>query len=318
MKNFLLPLLIFAFFQSALLMGYDPNDTNTFSLTTNFCSVGSDTEGRSYAIACTPVTAQDYCDFLNGVALVPAAGSTNGIDPHKLYSQIMFNSSPYWKKIPFARICKQEGAYSVAELDNPTTPMTFMTLFRAARYINWWNNGRQQGGAGAASTESGTYLIYDHLINNASVYQYILPDASGISAAILKDYSDRQSNHDKPPLKMVFLAPEAVLVSFNNATDGKYDPIMVDTNGNSAPYFFEWSCTPFQWNANSPVHYGGYFQVQGGGYAEGQPSGPLLNSDNPFYKVGFRLMEVTFPTNFYSTNVPVGPTLPLVLPTLLP
>lgn len=313
MKPIRITLLCFSFlcfFHITSLLGYDVTDPNTFSLTTTFGNVGSDTEGRAYAIALAPVTAQSYLNLLNAVCTKS--------DPHNLYTAVM--AAPpmnYSQKIPLDPIQKKtdwstfptSSTYSLTGT-NPNLPAIGISLVRAGRWINWCNNGQQSD---PATTESGTYIISENSSNPAppgnTSYQCITLDSNSISQAIVSDHIARLADPTKPPLTMVFLASEPVLYTFHSDESDAYVPMGSDDTRTSFSYFWEWTSTLDNTGMRKPYSfYGEYELLQG---TTLQARFPFDTTDSYYYETGFRLMKVTFPTGAYSTDMPAGPPLPL-------
>ena len=99
----------------------------------------------AYGIGKYEVTAGQYAEFLNAVAVTDAYG---------LYNSSMWSST--WG-------CKieQSGApgsysYSVAP-DRGNRPVNYVSWGDAARFANWLHNGQPTGPQGPATTEDGSY-----------------------------------------------------------------------------------------------------------------------------------------------------------------
>lgn len=103
--------------------------------------------GYSYNIAKYEVTAGQYTDFLNAVAVT---------DTYGLYDSGM------WSANEGCRI-QQSGVsgnytYSVAS-DRANRPVNRVSWGDAARFANWLHNGQPSGPQGLGTTEDGAYLL---------------------------------------------------------------------------------------------------------------------------------------------------------------
>ena len=103
--------------------------------------------GYNYNIGKYEVTAGQYTDFLNKVAVT---------DTYGLYSTSMWSSS-YGCKI------QQSGSsgnytYSVAS-DYANRPVNYVSYWDSCRFANWLHNGQPTGLQNALTTEDGAYTI---------------------------------------------------------------------------------------------------------------------------------------------------------------
>lgn len=115
-----------------------------------------------YRIGKYEITLGEYAEFLNAVA-------RNG-DPYGLYP--MGWGGPELMRADVAGISRDftNGVYTFtpvtpvgvnpAGADSPANrPVSFMTLFNAARFANWLANGQPSGGQDATTTEDGAYAL---------------------------------------------------------------------------------------------------------------------------------------------------------------
>ena len=94
-----------------------------------------------YCISKYPITNDQYAQFLNSVALTDTYGAYVSNMSTNLRGGISFTST-----------------YTVkANMGNK--PVNFITWFRAARFINWLENGMPAGPQSALTTERGTYTL---------------------------------------------------------------------------------------------------------------------------------------------------------------
>jgi formylglycine-generating enzyme len=111
--------------------------------------------GYTYNIAKYEVTAGQYCEFLNAVAIT---------DTYGLYNINMW-SSTYGCKI------KQNGSsgsfsYTVAS-DWANRPVNYVSWGDAARFSNWLHNGWPTGEQDLSTTEDGAYLLNGAMTDEA-------------------------------------------------------------------------------------------------------------------------------------------------------
>ena len=112
------------------------NPGNAPDPTTGFGAVG-----YAYRIGATEVTNSQYAAFLNAVA---------ASDPNGLYNENMVSD-------PRGGIIRSgmDGSYTYAVKPNMgDKPVNYVSWYDAARFCNWWTNGR-----GAGDTESGVYTF---------------------------------------------------------------------------------------------------------------------------------------------------------------
>ena len=102
--------------------------------------------GYNYSIGTYEVTLNQYCAFLNAV------GAT---DPYALYN-------PYLGLLPQVRgISRQgsSGSYHYSIIGSGNRPVTYVSWFDAARFVNWMQNGQPTGPQGPGTTETGAYTL---------------------------------------------------------------------------------------------------------------------------------------------------------------
>jgi len=99
----------------------------------------------AYGIGKYEVTARQYAEFLNAVAVA---------DTYGLYSSSMW-SSVFGCKIEQSGV-PGSYSYSVAP-DRGNRPVNYVSWGDAARFANWLHNGQPTGPQGPATTEDGSY-----------------------------------------------------------------------------------------------------------------------------------------------------------------
>lgn len=120
-------------------------DANNAADTTGFGFVAYD-----YTIARTGVTIGQYVTFLNAVAKTDARG---------LYNPRMATD------LAVAGITRvgSPGRYSYSVMNNDGSaanrPITYVSWFDAARFVNWMANGQPTGAQNARTTENGAYNL---------------------------------------------------------------------------------------------------------------------------------------------------------------
>ncbi|HLB34378.1 MAG: hypothetical protein A3F67_03635 [Verrucomicrobia bacterium RIFCSPHIGHO2_12_FULL_41_10] len=119
-----------------------------------------------FSMSAHEVTARDYCTFLNAVA------RTN--DPYALYHQEMTSDPTIASINRFGR----EGKYSYVPIEQREyMPVTFVTIYDAARFCNWLHNGQPSGEENDQTTEMGAYTLKgttsEPLIRNEDAHYFI-------------------------------------------------------------------------------------------------------------------------------------------------
>jgi formylglycine-generating enzyme len=121
--------------------------------TVNVVNVGNanDTTGYGgvgyvYGIGTYEVTLNQYANFLNSVAAT---------DTYSLYNVNMAAN------VNVAGITRSgsSGSYTYAISGDGNRPVTYVSWFDAARFVNWLDNGCPLGGQVAGTTETGAYAL---------------------------------------------------------------------------------------------------------------------------------------------------------------
>lgn len=100
-----------------------------------------------YLIQKFPVSVEEYCQFLNSVAVES--------DPHKLWIINMMSSNH-----PIIKRENLNNKFLYYPLKNKDRkPVTFVNWYNAARFINWLSNGMPIGLQDNSTTEDGTYTL---------------------------------------------------------------------------------------------------------------------------------------------------------------
>ena len=100
----------------------------------------------TYSIGKYEVTINQYASFLNSVA---------ADDTYSLYNASMAAN------VNIAGILRSgsAGSYAYSVTGSGNRPITYVSWFDAARYVNWLGNGQPTGVEGAGTTETGTYTL---------------------------------------------------------------------------------------------------------------------------------------------------------------
>ncbi|HLB34277.1 MAG TPA: SUMF1/EgtB/PvdO family nonheme iron enzyme [Chthoniobacterales bacterium] len=101
-----------------------------------------------FSIGTYDVTALQYCAFLNAVA--------RHSDPYGLYHRGMSFDS----EVAVIKCLGEEVNHNYVPIQGrEELPITFVTLYAAARFCNWLHNGQPIGEEGDGTTETGAYTL---------------------------------------------------------------------------------------------------------------------------------------------------------------
>ena len=117
------------------------NASNAADPTTGYGAVGYD-----YSIGKYEVTLNQYTAFLNAV------GAT---DTYGLYNTSM-GSVVYGLGISRSGV---SGSYSYSVIGSGNRPVTYVSWYDSARFVNWLQNGQPTGAQAAGTTETGAYTL---------------------------------------------------------------------------------------------------------------------------------------------------------------
>lgn len=108
---------------------------------------GFGTVNYGYSIGSFEVTVSQYCAFLNAVG---------ADDTYGLYSILMG-----YPTLTGGGILRDgtAGGYTYSVAGSGQRPISCVTWFDAARFVNWMSNGQPIGGQGAGTTETGSYTL---------------------------------------------------------------------------------------------------------------------------------------------------------------
>lgn len=117
-----------------------------------------------YSIGKYEVTLNQYTEFLNAVAKT---------DTYGLYNPSM------GADVNIAGISRSgvSGSYSYSVLGSGARPVTHLSWYDSARFVNWLHNGQPVGAQAAGTTETGAYTLAGNsgIITRNSGWTYSLP-----------------------------------------------------------------------------------------------------------------------------------------------
>jgi formylglycine-generating enzyme required for sulfatase activity len=170
-----------------------------------------------YSIAKYEVTAGQYCEFLNAVAVT---------DTYDLYNPEM------WTTIGGCRIQRigDPGSYSYSvPSDWSERPVTSISWGDAVRFCNWLHNGQPTGPQGPDTTEDGSYFI-DGAVSDAELNNVARnPNANWVIPSADEWYKAAFHQNDGPTGNYFDYPTATNVVPSNDLVDP--DP------GNNANYF---------------------------------------------------------------------------------
>ena len=135
------------------------NAGNAADPTTGFGAVGYD-----YGIGKYEVTLNQYTEFLNAVAKTDAYGLYNVNMGTDLNSRGISRSGA-------------SGSYTYSVIESGNRPVTYVSWYDSARFVNWLHNGQPVGLQAPGTTETGAYTLTGNsgLITRNSGWTYALP-----------------------------------------------------------------------------------------------------------------------------------------------
>jgi formylglycine-generating enzyme required for sulfatase activity len=135
------------------------NGGNAADPTTGYGTVGYD-----YGIGKYEVTLNQYNTFLNAVAATDAYG---------LYNESM------GMDLTIAGISRigVSGSYAYSVIGSGNRPVTYVSWYDAARFVNWLHNRQPTGAQAAGTTETGAYMLTGNsgIISRNTGWAYGLP-----------------------------------------------------------------------------------------------------------------------------------------------
>ena len=119
--------------------------------------------GYEYLIQKFCVTVEEYCEFLNAIA--------SEKDEYKLWS---INMSLSNHAIIKRQIHNNKFLYYPLK-NKHRKPVTHVSLYNAARFVNWLSNGKPVGLQDSTTTEDGTYVLNGiSTSNNIEIFKNLL------------------------------------------------------------------------------------------------------------------------------------------------
>lgn len=178
-------------------------------------STGHGAVNEAFRIGKYPVTADQYCLFLNSVA------STS--DPYGLYAQWMQDDIINGSIVctPFAG----HFYYSVKP-KRKNFPINYVDCFDAARFCNWIQNGCRQGNEDDSTTETGAYTLHGQrdgalVPANENAQYYIPSEDQWYKAAYYNgngDYNEYPTQSNVAPGNIIGGVGDQA--NYDNATTG--------------------------------------------------------------------------------------------------
>jgi len=272
--------------------------------------------GYDYRIGKYEVTAGQYTEFLNAVAVT---------DTYGLYSTNMDTSVSSW-----GCNIKRTGAsgsysYSVAS-DYANRPVNYVSFGDSCRFANWLHNGQPSGVQSAATTEDGAYALNG--ATSAAALQAVTRKASSWKWAVTSENEWYKAAYHQPAAQggdadNYWLYPTA-----SNSVPGR-DMSEATNPGNNANYYnttngyligspyyrtpvgeFELSDSPYGtfdqggnvWEWNEAILYSSSRGLRGGSFYYGgsdlqaSSRGSSSPTDEGYvYGLGFRVSQVPEP-----------------------
>jgi len=124
----------------------DPGNASDTVTATDGSGLFFGSVGYTYAIGTYEVTLSQYTAFLNAVAKT---------DTHNLYNLEMgadLNSKGITRS-------GSSGNFNYTAAGDANRPVTYVSWFDAARFVNWLENGQPAGPQAAGTTETGAYTL---------------------------------------------------------------------------------------------------------------------------------------------------------------
>ena len=141
---------------------------------------GQGSVSTPFAMARTETTNAQYAEFLNAVDQL-------GTNPNQVYSTGMAGDTLNGG-IVFTSTAAAGAKYTVRSGTSSTgfgfsnMPVSYVTWFSAARFVNWLQNGQLSGTAGTSSMETGAYTLANQTSGTIATRnggaQYFLPSAN--------------------------------------------------------------------------------------------------------------------------------------------
>jgi formylglycine-generating enzyme len=173
--------------------------------------------GYEYWMGKYEVTLNQYATFLNAVAPT---------DTYSLYNPSMASDA----KVAGIVRSGDPGSYTYSVVGNGARPVTYVSWFDAARFVNWVNNGQPVGAQTAATTEDGAYSLFGAMsgvtiARNPDVAYYIPTENEWYKAAYY------HPNAQGGPTNHYWLYPTRSNTQPNSRNGSPTDP-------NSANYYY--------------------------------------------------------------------------------
>jgi formylglycine-generating enzyme required for sulfatase activity len=247
-----------------------------------------------YSIGTHEVTVREYVSFLNSVAAADPLGLFNDSgDPRYGVAR---SGSP--------------GSYRyTAVAGRADTPINFVSLYDAMRFVNWIRNGKPAGASAVAATEGGVYPISANGIATNTIERFIL--AIGFVAVLPSEsewykaaygpsgYTPYPTGASGPPLPTVCSPPDFLRNIANcGGVVGEPTPVGSYPEASSRNGTLDQGGNVWEWTEDIS---GALRRIRGGGYdspasdlakeSSGQAIDPLTERAD----LGFRIAVVPAP-----------------------
>lgn len=271
-------------------------------------ATGRGTVWGPYRMASSPVTNNDYIEFLNAVD--PTGGNEVGLYNPQMGTDarggITLNSGA------------DDGMKYQVRSNMGNKPVNFVSAYDSMRFVNWMNNGQGRG-----STETGAYTITsDGMANNTIERQpiagYVLPRSDEFYKSVFYDprlegaggptgndfYWMYPNQSDSLPTEALADAVGDIIngpaINYNNSADwnGQNGNVTTVGSGGGLSYYglLETGGNVWEWNDNIELSL--FRGASGGSYASSDPnrisslqdfiSLPTLEAANFGFRVAYR------------------------------
>jgi formylglycine-generating enzyme len=171
-----------------------------------------------YSIGKYEVTLNQYCAFLNAVAATDTYGLYNPSMGTVAYSLGISRSGA-------------SGSYSYSVIGSGDRPVTYVSWFDAARFVNWLQSGQPTGAQNASSTERGAYTL------DGAMYGVVIARNAGATYGLPSENEWYKAAYYQPlaqggPTSSYWLYPTRSNTQPNSRNGSATDP-------NSANYYYD-------------------------------------------------------------------------------
>ena len=247
----------------------------------------------AFRIGKYPVTADQYCLFLNSVA------STS--DPYGLYGPWMTDN----ENGSIIRTHRSDHVYYSVKPERKDVPINYVSWFDAARFCNWVQHGCPRGNEDDSTTETGAYTLKGQcdgvLVNVNEKAQYYIPSENQWYKAA---YYDGNRGYHEYPTKSGLLPGSTIggegdQANYNNATvetpykESSLTPIDLFKGTESYYGACDMGGNVWEWNTTA-ISFFGKIKTEARGGSFQSPSSDLRKESKSFFfaeqaDTGFRI-----------------------------